>query len=436
MLPVPSSRLRALLLALGLVALPCLVTVPLLVVPTLAQDDDDDSGGGDDDDDGGSFGSSDDGSSDDTVWQSTPVVRPRAQAAPPPPLLDQAPDQIVVRTADVAVREALLSQDFTVLAETDVRVLLALPDEMTVPEALALVRTSAPGVIAAPNSYYRTQSVPDTCSGDLCQPWEAVGWPPVSVDPLCRFEPFIGVVDTGINIEHDMLSQAKVTLESIGSYGAEPSDQKHGTAVVALFVGDADSRVPGLVPGANLLVIDPFGRVGADQRSDVFSLATALDRLGSEGVSVASLSLAGPENDILRDAIESLQDQGIPVVAAVGNSGPRAEPLYPAAYTGVVAVTAVDGRDRIYRRAVQGDHVSFAGPGVAISTAASISGVRPQTGTSFAVPFVTTALAAAMADGSIADPAITRLTEASRDLGVPGKDDVFGWGLVQIPAPC
>jgi hypothetical protein len=435
MLPVPSSRLRALLLALGLVALSCLVTGPLLVVPALAQDDDDDGGGGDDDD-GGSFGSSDDGSSDDTVWQSTPVVRPRAQAAPPPPLLDQAPDQIVVRTADVAVREALLSQDFTVLAETDVRVLLALPDEMTVPEALALVRTSAPGVIAAPNSYYRTQSVPDSCSGDLCQPWEAVGWPPVSVDPLCRFEPFIGVVDTGINIEHDMLSQAKVTLESIGSYGAEPSDQKHGTAVVALFVGDADSRVPGLVPGANLLVIDPFGRVGADQRSDVFSLATALDRLGSEGVSVASLSLAGPENDILRDAIESLQDQGIPVVAAVGNSGPRAEPLYPAAYTGVVAVTAVDGRDRIYRRAVQGDHVSFAGPGVAISTAASISGVRPQTGTSFAVPFVTTALAAAMADGSIADAAITRLTEASRDLGGPGKDDVFGWGLVQIPAPC
>jgi hypothetical protein len=436
MLPVPSSRLRALLLALGLVALPCLVTGPLLVVPALAQDDDDDGGGGDDDDDGGSFGSSDDGSSDDTVWQSTPVVRPRAQAAPPPPLLDQAPDQIVVRTADVAVREALLSQDFTVLAETDVRVLLALPDEMTVPEALALVRTTAPGVIAAPNSYYRTQSVPDSCSGDLCQPWEAVGWPPVSVDPFCRFEPFIGVVDTGINIEHDMLSRAKVTLESIGSYGAEPSDQKHGTAVVALFVGDADSRVPGLVPGANLLVIDPFGRVGADQRSDVFSLATALDRLGSEGVSVASLSLAGPENDILRDAIESLQDQGIPVVAAVGNSGPRAEPLYPAAYPGVVAVTAVDGRDRIYRRAVQGDHVSFAGPGVAISTAASISGVRPQTGTSFAVPFVTTALAAAMADGSIADAAITRLTEASRDLGGPGKDDVFGGGLVQIPAPC
>lgn len=183
-------------------------------------------------------------------------------------------------------------------------------------------------------------------------------------------------------------------------------------------------------------MIDPFGRDDSDERSDVFSLVEALDRLGDQDVTIASLSLAGPDNPLLADAVARLQAQGIPLVAAVGNAGPRSQPLYPAAYPGVVAVTAVDGAAQIYRRAIQGDHVSFAGPGVAIPTAASISGVRPQTGTSFAVPFVTTALAAAMADGTLAEDAIAALARNSRELGEAGKDPVFGWGLVQIPSPC
>ena len=428
----PLSSIRALVLVIGLLGLPTLICVTLLGTPALAQDDDSDDDDDDDDDD--VVGSDDD---DRDFTPSARVQRPSAQRTPPAaPLPEQAPDQIVVQGIDAAAQASLLNQGFTLLGEDGDRLLLKVPANLNVSEALGLARQIAPMVLAGPNSYYRSQAVPQTCQGDLCGHWDAVGWPPASPDLLCRFEPYIGVIDTGLNLQHDMLSDAKIRLETIGSADAEPSEKKHGTAIAALFVGNLDSRVPGLAPAADILVVDPFGRVGSDERSDVFSLVKALDRLASEQVSIASLSLAGPANEILHHAIERLQAQNIPVVAAVGNAGARAEPLYPAAYPGVVAVTAVDGGANIYRRAVQGEHVSFAGPGVAIPTAASISGVRPQTGTSFAVPFVTTALAAAVADGTEVDVAMERLAQSSRDLGAPGRDPVFGWGLVQIPNPC
>lgn len=430
MLLPDTSLLRALVLALGLVTAPALILLPLSPIPVLAEDDDDDEG--DDDDDSGPDQDSDD---DDDDWTSVPPAR-RAAPIAPVPLPDQALDQLVIEALPAVTREALLEQGFSVLAEAGERTLLDLPDGLGVNEALAVVRGLVPEVTAAPNSYYRSQAVPSECSGGMCSHWDAVGWPPVEVGPLCRFEPHIGVVDTGVNIAHDMLAGAKLTVETVGASGAEPSEHKHGTAIVAMFVGNGRDRVLGLAPAARLFVVDPFVRVGDDERSDVFSLAAALDRMGEAGIAVANLSLAGPDNPILHSAVQRLQAQGIAVVAAVGNAGPRSEPLFPAAYAGVVGVTAVDDSAGIYRRAVQGSHVSFAAPGVDIPTAASISGVRPQTGTSFAVPFVATALAAAMADGTPVDQALESLAASSRDLGDPGRDAVFGWGLVQIPSPC
>lgn len=459
MLLSPSVSLRAILVALGLAIVPPLVALPFLAAPAWAQedddDDDDDDGDDDDSDDGGSdfsSGDDDDDDDDDNPWANGLMIgrpagseppEPRRAPAPAPtplppavPMPEQAEDQVVAQRLDAAGRSALLQQGFSVVSESGDRFLLEVPDDVDVEQALLLVRDAAPEALVAPNSFYRSQGVPEACEGAMCPHWEAVAWPPEEADTMCAFEPHIGVVDTGVNLEHAMLSDARVRLETIGGTGAQPSERKHGTAVAAMFVGNGDDRVPGLVPEAELLVVDPFGRVGGDERSDVFALTEALERLLAEKVDIASLSLAGPDNAILADAVLRLQSAGIPVVAAVGNEGPRAEPMYPAAYPDVVAVTAVDGRQNIYRRAVQGEHVGFAAPGVDISTAASISGVRPQTGTSFAVPFVTTALAAAMARGAEPKEAIAALSASSIDLGEPGRDSVFGWGLVQIPSPC
>lgn len=249
-----SSSLRALLVVLGLLTLPALVLTPVFSLPAMAQDDD----GGDDDDDDDDDSDDDDGGDDDSgsssndtdrdddddifVSPSNPVARPRAQprpqpVAPPVVLLDQAVDQIVVQSLGAEAKAQLLEQGFVVLSESTDRVLLEVPPGVEMATALEQASLAAPTALVAPNSYYRSQAVPEDCMGALCQSWEAVGWPPVTVDPLCRFEPLIGVIDTGLNLEHDMLGGAKIRLERIGSAGTAPSEEKHGTAIVALFVG-------------------------------------------------------------------------------------------------------------------------------------------------------------------------------------------------------
>jgi minor extracellular protease Epr len=83
----------------------------------------------------------------------------------------------------------------------------------------------------------------------------------------------------------------------------------------------------------------------------------------------------------------------------------------------VVGVTAVDGAQRIWRRATQGPHVDFAAIGVKVNVAGA-----EWTGTSLATPVV----AGLLARGA----SLEALTRAARDLGAPGRDPVFGFGLV------
>jgi subtilisin family serine protease len=128
----------------------------------------------------------------------------------------------------------------------------------------------------------------------------------------------------------------------------------------------------------------------------------------------------------------------IVVVAAAGNQGSRAKPLFPAAYPGVIAVTAVDQHKRVYRRAGQGAHIDLAAPGVRIWTAASVKGARPRTGTSFATPFVTAAAAVLRGKAPQLDHAGIHavLARTALDLGPPGKDEIFGSGLLQAGGLC
>jgi subtilisin family serine protease len=148
------------------------------------------------------------------------------------------------------------------------------------------------------------------------------------------------------------------------------------------------------------------------------------------------MSLAGPANALLQRAVESAAAADVLMVAAAGNEGPRAGAVYPAAYPSVLAVTGVDRSRRAYRRAGQGEHIDISAPGVDVWTAASVSGARPRTGTSYAAPFVAAAAALWLARnaGARPDAVVASLTSTAEDLGDPGKDKVFGWGLLR-PGP-
>ncbi|ETX13288.1 hypothetical protein OCH239_12330 [Roseivivax halodurans JCM 10272] len=425
----------ALVLAL---LVPAPAAVLLLGSATIVLADDDDDDGRDDDDDDGGDDDDDDGPI--RVRRAPVPVAP----APPPPVF--APDEIVALSLSDEDLATLVAQGFAVIEEISLTEFgetsrrLRIPGGTTLIAARDIVQALASGEAADFNHYYRSEQGFDGCSGASCPARRSIAWPVQSVrDTSCGRSATIGMIDTGINGDHETFAGAALDLRRMSPESFDPSGAVHGTAVAALLVGDPATRAAGLVPGARLVAIDAFHRRGSDERADIFTLIEALDTLATEEVGVINLSLAGPPNAVLEAVVERLvRDRNIVVVSAVGNGGPASEPAYPAAYAPVIAVTAVDRAGEVYRRAVRGDHVDLAAPGVDVWTAASISGARQKTGTSFAVPFVSAA-AAILREAHPDLPAIevaARLRDLARDLGEPGPDAIFGAGLVGLGALC
>jgi hypothetical protein len=98
----------------------------------------------------------------------------------------------------------------------------------------------------------------------------------------------------------------------------------------------------------------------------------------------------------------------------------------------------VDSDLDTYRQAARGPHVAFAAPGVNLWTAASISGGRLRSGTSYAAPFVTAALAVEQLrrPGKPVEEAVAELSRCALDLGEPGRDPIFGNGVISSPNQC
>lgn len=463
--------------------------------PAWAQDDDDDGGDdGDDGDDGGDDDGSDDGGSDDDgsyddggdddddgaddgdedgdddgngngvdaegggtggavgsggdqSGATGGQAQPRRIVAPPPEPPRRVEGELVSISLTDADLAALVAQGFRVLDEQPVPEIgivsrrLAIPAGSTLDAARDLVRALPSGADADFNHYYRTEEAaePAVCEGLHCATMEQIGWSvPATTLASCGATVLIGMIDTGINPDHDTFEEARLDVHRLSPESLDPSSAIHGTAVLSLIIGNPESRSPGLLPKAQVVAVDAFHSVGQDERADVYTLTAAMDFLADRGVRVINMSLAGPPNSVLEAATAALIDRGVIIVAAVGNGGPKSDPAYPAAYPGVIGVTAVDAGDTVYRRAGQGPHVDLAAPGVEVWTAASVSGARPKTGTSFAAPFVTAAVASVLEQKPDldADALIVELASAARDLGDTGRDDVYGFGLLQAPRRC
>ena len=150
---------------------------------------------------------------------------------------------------------------------------------------------------------------------------------------------------------------------------------------------------------------------GASPAASAEAMARAVDWLAGQGVTVINLSLAGPPNRAVAEVVRRAQARGVIVVAAAGNAGPAAPPAYPGAYPQVVAVTAVDRTQKIYRYANRGGYIMFAAPGVDIE--APVGGARVS-GTSYASPVVAAMLAREC-------PARTRRRRPGRSISCAGR---------------
>jgi hypothetical protein len=334
--------------------------------------------------------------------------------------------EILAWSPSKAALAAAAAAGLSVLRETrldgldEVMVVLRVPDQADMAAMLALLRQQDPDGSYDFNHIY-------TGSG-------AAGAPaaPQSGDKAARKNDAlsVGLVDSGVDASHDVFQRADIRRWGCAD-GAHPDP--HGTAVAALMVGQSP-QFRGVAPRASLFAADIYCDSGSGGSAD--RIAAALAWLAREKVGVINMSIVGPPNQTLERVVGAMVRRGHLLVAAVGNDGPAAAPLYPASYPGVVGVSAVDKRGRVLPEAGRGPQVMFAAPGNnMVSAAPGEPAFRTVRGTSFASPIVAAMLAdklthpdkagAALALAALAKQALradAATTSNETGLGIVGQD--------------
>ncbi|MEV4755771.1 type VII secretion-associated serine protease mycosin [Micromonospora sp. NPDC049559] len=249
----------------------------------------------------------------------------------------------------------------------------------------------------------------------------------------------VAVIDSGVDGSHpDLAGQVLPGLDLV-----QPSDANgqsdpvgHGTTVAALIAGrDDDSQgVVGLAPDAKIL---PVRVLDAENRyDDAMIVAKGVRWAVDNGARVINLSLGGTgDSPALAAALDYAFARDVVVVACTGNlspSSPNTRVWYPAREPGVIAVAGLErDTDSLWSGSITGPETVLSAP------ATNLHGARPGgfwrvQGTSFAAPLVaaTAALVRSHWPTMSAGDVVNRLIRTARDLGPAGRDDRFGFGLV------
>ncbi|HEV3501497.1 MAG TPA: S8 family serine peptidase [Bradyrhizobium sp.] len=236
----------------------------------------------------------------------------------------------------------------------------------------------------------------------------------------------IAVIDSGVDLKHPELANA--IADSFDALGSKEGPHAHGTGIAGAIV--AHARLMGSAPAARILAIRAFGAAPNGAESTSFVVLKALGYAAAHGAQIVNMSFAGPKDGLIERAIAATAAKGIVMVAASGNAGPKSPPLYPAANANVIAVSATDAQDRLFAASNRGSHIAVAAPGVDIFLPAPDEKYQMASGTSFSAAYVS-GLAALMLERNPAlkpDEVRAILMKTARDLGAPGRDDLFGAG--------
>lgn len=236
----------------------------------------------------------------------------------------------------------------------------------------------------------------------------------------------VAVIDSAIDADHtELAGSIAASFDALDSKG-EP--HVHGTGIAGAIV--AHARLMGSAPSAKILAIRAFGVTQGTAESASFTILKSLDYAAAHGAQIVNMSFAGPKDALVSRGIVAAAAKGIVMVAASGNAGPKSPPLHPAAEAQVIAVSATDADDRLFAASNRGSHVAVAAPGVDIFLPAPNGKYQMTSGTSFSAAYISGLAALVLERRPTLTPAEVRaiLTTSARDLGVPGRDDLFGAG--------
>ncbi len=324
--------------------------------------------------------------------------------------------------------------------------------DATVPEVLESVHRSFRQVRYAEPDFERHMLVNDT--------YRYLQWNLDTVDAEAAWAwstgsgTVVAVIDSGVSSG----SADGIGAFATGGYDyvnndADPADDNgHGTHVAGTIAQATDNGagVAGLAYDASILAIKVLDQNGSGWTSDVVS---GIQRAESQGADVINLSLGSSSYSATEAAaVLSAHNAGIFVAAATGNAGASSVD-YPAGYTGAVGVGATDYNDTVTSYSNTGSGVDLVAPGgdttVDDNGDGYVDGILQETfsgsgpnawgyyffdGTSMATPHVAAAAALLMAQGASSADAESYLISTATDLGITGRDDDHGHGLIQPAA--
>lgn len=238
----------------------------------------------------------------------------------------------------------------------------------------------------------------------------------------------IGMIDGPVDLDHRAFKGRVRQINLVADRPRSLVYLSHGSAMAGVLV--ARNPYIGVAPDAQLLSISAFAaKPKSNGLSNSALVAKAIDIAIREKVDILNLSFAGGNDPLVSRVIRKALDAGIFVVAACGNDASK-KPAFPAALSGVIAVTAVDSHRNLYSRANTGSYIDIAAPGVDVLTTAPGNRYALSTGTSIATAHVSASLALLMAKKTNIRRNI--LGSTALDLGPPGPDNVYGNGLINV----
>jgi type VII secretion-associated serine protease mycosin len=243
----------------------------------------------------------------------------------------------------------------------------------------------------------------------------------------------VGVIDTGVDAGHPDLAGSVLAGKDFSDVGGDgrKDTNGHGTAMAGLIV--AHGRALGLAPKAQILPVRNRTSALDDRPSDQ-AVTWAVDN----GARVLCLAFVEGDSPQMRTAIAKAVASDVVVVAGVGNEPYPASLAFPAGYSGVLGAAGVDKNGNHAAISVVSPFAVLAAPAVDIASTdirvAGRTGYRTASGTSDATAIIAgaAALVRAKYPNLSATEVIHRLTATADDKGTPGRDNEYGYGVINL----
>lgn len=305
---------------------------------------------------------------------------------------------------------------------------------------VAKLEKAFPDIVIQSNRSYKKNAEKDLASSTLINTTRD------STAPYTGKGVKVAVLDSGIDVKHRDLHVKGGYCSMKTECGMSVSyddDNGHGTHVAGVIAAlNNQTGIVGIAPSVELYSIKALNSFGVGTTN---SLIDGIDWAMKQKIDILNLSITTDQDDpALEKALQKAYVQGVLIVASGGNNGDQANStvMYPAKYDSVIAVAAVNADLTKLKNSAVGKEIEIAAPGSSIFSTypmkwdfedGKADGYTRLSGTSMATAHVTGILALYKERfPSMNNDELRQLiARTAKDLGKEGRDDIFGYGLIQ-----